>query len=72
MMIFGIRFFFYSKEETRMHIHVEAQEREMKVWLDTFDVPYNDGFPDHEVNNILKLVRKNEKRLKKAWISHFG
>lgn len=65
MMIFGIRFFFYS-------IHVEAQEMEMKVWLDTFEVAYNDGFPDHEVNNIVKLVRKNEKRLKKAWISHFG
>lgn len=72
MTIFGMRFFFYSSEENKMHIHVEAQGREMKVWLDTFEVAYNNGFPDHLANNIIKIVRIHEKRLKKAWISQFG
>ena len=72
MLIYGFRFFFYSREETRMHIHVEFENKELKIWLDNFELAYNHGFPDHEVSRIIKLVVKYEKALKKAWLSHFG
>jgi hypothetical protein len=72
LLIYGMRFFFYSKEEIRMHIHVEHQGRDAKIWLDTLDVAYNRGFPDHELLKIIKIVRIYEKAFKKAWISHFG
>ena len=72
MIIYGFRFFFYSNEESRMHVHVEHQDREAKIWLDTFEVAYNHGFPDFILVRIIKLARKNEKAIKKAWISHFG
>jgi hypothetical protein len=72
MTIFGYRFFFYSREETRMHVHVEYQGRETKIWLDTFEVAENRGFYQFELNDIQRLTRKNEKAIKKAWISHFG
>lgn len=72
MIVSGFRFFFYSKEESRMHIHVEYQGRGAKIWLDTIEVASNLGCPDHELNRILKLVRKYEKSLKKEWISYFG
>ena len=55
-----------------MHIHVEHQGRDAKIWLDTLDVAYNRGFPDHELLKIIKIVRIYEKAFKKAWISHFG
>jgi hypothetical protein len=55
-----------------MHIHVEIESKELKIWLDTFELAYNHGFPDHEVSRIIKLVVKYEKALKKAWLSHFG
>lgn len=72
MVIFGLRFFFYSKEESRMHVHVEQQGRELKIWLDTFEIAYNRNFPEHDVLEIIKLVRRHEKSIKKAWNAHFG
>ena len=30
----GYRFFFFSREETRMHIHVTSSEGEAKFWLE--------------------------------------
>jgi hypothetical protein len=29
----GYRFFFFSREESRMHIHVAYADREAKFWL---------------------------------------
>jgi hypothetical protein len=72
MTIGGYRFFFYSREETRMHVHIEFQGREAKIWLDTLEVAENHGFYQFQLNEIQKLTRKNEKTIKKAWISHFG
>jgi hypothetical protein len=72
MTIYGYRFFFYSREETRMHVDVEYQGRETKIWLDTFEVAENHRFYPFELNEIQKLTRKYEKAIKKAWISHFG
>lgn len=30
----GFRFYFFSREETRMHIHVHHEEGEAKFWLE--------------------------------------
>jgi len=30
----GYRFFFFSREETRMHVHVYCENGEAKFWLD--------------------------------------
>jgi len=30
----GIRFFLFSREETRMHVHVNSSEGEAKFWLE--------------------------------------
>lgn len=72
LVIDGFRFFFYSNEIERMHIHVEFDGKEIKIWLDTFEIARSDEIPFHKQNLIVKLVRKNEKRLKKAWIAYFG
>ncbi len=71
-ILYGIRFFFYSREESRMHVHVEYQENEAKIWMDTFEVAENYSFKNYELLRVLKLVRLYEKDIKEAWISHFG
>ena len=30
----GFRFFFFSREESRMHVHVQHASDEAKFWLD--------------------------------------
>jgi hypothetical protein len=73
LKIYGLRFFFYSKEESRMHIHVEIQGEGAKVWMDTFEVAFHSkGLSKKDLSNIVKLVRKYEKEIKQAWFEHFG
>ena len=72
LMVEGFRFFFYSREEERMHVHVEFQGKIAKIWLDNFEIGENYGFKDYQLNTIQNIARKNEKRLKKSWISYFG
>lgn len=72
LTVHGFRFFFYSNEESRMHVHVEYHDLEAKIWPDTFEVAQNYGFKDHELYRIQKIVRTNEKAFKKAWTAYFG
>ena len=72
MYVLGFRFFFYSREETRMHVHVEYQGREAKIWLDNFEVAENSGLKEYQLRRIITLVRLYEKEIKSKWISHFG
>lgn len=30
----GFRFYFFSREESRMHVHVQGQNGEAKFWLE--------------------------------------
>jgi hypothetical protein len=71
LKIYGFRFFFYSKEESRAHIHVSYQGLEAKVWLDNFEVAENKGFKKHDLVKVVKLVRIYEENFKAAWEEHF-
>ena len=43
------RAFFYSNEANEpAHVHVRADDREVKVWLHDLSVAVNAGFPAHE------------------------
>jgi hypothetical protein len=69
----GIRVFFFSREEARMHVHVQSAEAEAKFWMEPkIELDENFGFPDHEVGRILKLLRDRESEIRKAWLQHFS
>ena len=41
----GYRFFFFSREETRMHVHVHSGDGEAKFWLEPeIELARNLGF----------------------------
>ncbi len=69
--IYGMRFFFYSREESRIHVHVECQGKEAKIWMDNFEVAENRGMQDYQLRRIIILVRFYEKEIKEKWASHF-
>ncbi len=69
--VLGFRFFFYSHEESKMHVHVEYQGKVAKIWLDTFEVADNQGFRDYQIKRIIILVRFYEKEIEEKWSSHF-
>ena len=67
----GYRFFFYSAEEERAHLHVARAETEMKIWLEPrIEVAYNYGVPGKDVKRILSIVRRYEHAFLEAWKTH--
>ncbi len=68
----GFRFYFFSREETGMHVHVQAQNGEAKFWLEpAIELAQFVGFSQHEINEALRLVKEHENDIRRAWHSHF-
>lgn len=72
LTIKGVRFYFYSNEEDRIHVHIQVQNAKAKIWMDDFTVAKSDDFKRHELNALVKLARKYEQEIKQAWEDHFG
>jgi hypothetical protein len=69
----GFRLFFFSREETRMHVYVQSPQGEAKFWLEPrSELAQSYGLPPHEVNAALQLVKENEDVIRRAWHGHFG
>lgn len=69
----AFRFFFFSREETRMHIHVAHTDGEAKFWLEPqLELAMNQGLSQKQVNEAWSLVKQHEKEVRDAWHTHFG
>ncbi len=56
-----------------MHIHVISDGNEAKFWLEPkVELAKNAGFPEYELNKILKIVENNAERFKKQYKQHIG
>ncbi len=67
------RFYFFSREEPRMHVHVQTSDGEAKFWLEPqIELALNVGLPAHLVNSALSLVNEHEHEIRSAWNAHFG
>ena len=67
------RFFFFSREETRIHIHVVHPKGEAKFWLDPeISLARNYGLTEKQIATVLSLIRSHESEIRNAWKEHFG
>lgn len=66
------RLFFFSREEARMHIHIESDNGEAKFWIEPV-VALSDysGLNKKELNELQKLVEEKSGEIAKAWKKHF-
>jgi hypothetical protein len=68
-----MRFFFFSREEERMHIHVVGEEGEAKVWVEPgIELARNHGLPDKTLSAAMDLIKEREDEIRRAWDEHFG
>lgn len=68
----GLRFYFFSREEPRMHVHVQGQNGEAKFWLEpAIEVAQNAGLSRSEINEAFRLVQEHENDIRNAWHKHF-
>ncbi len=68
----GYRFFFFSREEARMHVHVYHADGEAKFWLEpVIELAQNHGLSVQAINAVETMVLAHEKEIRDAWIEHF-
>lgn len=69
----GLRFFFFSREEDRLHVHAIGPEGEAKFWLEPeIELARNYGLSARKVREALRLVAEHEHEIREAWKEHFG
>lgn len=69
----GFRFYFFSREESRLHIHVHGQNGEAKYWIEPqVELAQNYGLSETELNLVWKLIKEHEHDIRNAWSLHFG
>ncbi|TVQ44831.1 MAG: DUF4160 domain-containing protein [Gloeocapsa sp. DLM2.Bin57] len=68
----GYRFFFFSREETRMHIHVNYTEGEAKFWLEPeIELAGNYGLSRKQLKTIEEIIEKRQDEIRNAWKKYF-
>ena len=69
----GYRFFFFSREETRMHVHVYCGDGEAKFWLDPeIELARNYRLSRLQIKQIEEIIEEHYNELTSAWQKHFG
>lgn len=67
------RFFFFSREEPRMHVHVVCADGEVKYWLDpSIELAKSYGLSRSQLKEIERLIEEHRDELQSAWKKHFG
>lgn len=66
------RFYFFSREEERMHVHIFSSDGEAKFWIEPIVslVTYT-GFSERQLTRLQKLVEEHRNEIIKAWKKHF-
>ena len=66
------RFFFFSREERRIHVHVSCQEGEAKFWLEpVVALARNWGLSPIRLSELHKIIEERADEITKAWEKHF-
>lgn len=69
----GYRFFFFSREEARIHVHVHCGNGEAKFWLEPeVELVKNYGLTRVQLKEIEQIIEAHYDELKTAWKAHFG
>jgi hypothetical protein len=69
----GYRLFFFSREEPRCHIHVEARGGEAKFGLEPeIELARSHGLSSKQLKEAAAIVESNYDRIIRAWREHFG
>ena len=68
----GYRFFFFSREERRMHIHVTCADGEAKFWLEPdIELAQNYGLSQKQISETMTEAQGRQDEIRDSWNQHF-
>jgi len=66
------RFFFFSREEQRIHIHIHSGDGEAKFWLEPLiSLAKYSGYNSKQLRVIQQMIEEHENEIRDAWNQHF-
>lgn len=66
------RFFFYSREESRKHVHVVSTWGESKFWLEPApEQVKNRGHTRSQIKELMAVIEEHRHEFIAAWQHHF-
>jgi hypothetical protein len=69
----GFRFYFFSREEARIHIHVRDATGQAKFWIEPeIALEKNIGLKEIDIIDILEIIRSRKQEIIDAWHKHFS
>ena len=67
------RLFFFSREESRIHVHVAHPDGEAKFWLTpSVHLAVNVGLSQSQIRQAQAVVEAHIQEIQHAWHLHFG
>ena len=67
----GFRFFFFSREEPRIHVY--CGHGEAKFWIEPkIELADNYGLKGPDLQTARRLIEEREDEIRDAWQKHFG
>jgi len=68
----GYRFFFFSREEERKHIHVHCADGEAKFWLEPkIELFQAYGVSQGQIREMKEQIEEHINAITDAWNTHF-
>ncbi len=68
----NFRFFFFSREERKIHIHVYCPDGEAKYWIEPeIKLANNYGLSAKLLNEIEQIIKDRSNEITIAWNQHF-
>jgi len=67
------RFFFFSREESRKHVHIACTEGEAKFWIEPIiSLATYHGLSKQQLKKLQSLVENRKHEIISAWEDHFS
>ena len=68
----GYRFYFFSREEPRMHVHVVCADGEAKFWMEPqVELAKNHQLTAKQLAQVERVVRERADEISNAWHRYF-
>ena len=73
LILFGLRFYFYSKDHEPIHIHVESGDGEAKFEIETeIKLVYNRGLKRKDLRLAESILEENRENFISQWKQRFN
>lgn len=69
----GYRFFFFSREEARIHVHVYHPDGEAKFWIEPIiSLATSTGLSAKQLIEVQGVIEERKDDIERLWQQHFG